>query len=131
MLVATAVMGIAVVSLLSNISTSLRNGARLAEHDRAALVAKRTMDELLVNTNLPYDTPLEGTFDAVSTGMEGGWTAHLTRFELPPQADPGTPILERIELEVWWTSGMRKRTLNLEAYRRGMIPAPVPSEGGF
>jgi general secretion pathway protein I len=71
MLVATTVMGIAVVGLLSNISTSLRRGGRLVEHDRAALLAKRTMDELLVNTRLPYDTPLEGRFDA-STGMEGG-----------------------------------------------------------
>ncbi|HSW51382.1 MAG TPA: type II secretion system protein [Bryobacteraceae bacterium] len=128
MLVATAVMGIAVVGLLSNISTSLGHGSRLTEHDRAALAAKRTMDELLLNPRLPYDSPFEGRFEAAATGMEGGWRAVLSRFEMPPQPGPGTPILERLELEVWWTSGRQKRTLSLEAYRRGMIPAQT--DGG-
>ena len=129
MLVATAVMGIAVVGLLSNISTSLQHGARVTEHDRAALAAKRTMDELLLDARLPYDTPLEGRFDPAATGMEGGWKAHLSRFEMPPQPAPGTPILERLELEVWWTSGRRTRNLSLEAFRRGMSPPPVPAGG--
>jgi hypothetical protein len=62
--------------------------------------------------------------------MEGGWRAELTRFEVPPQPAPGTPILERLELEVWWTSGRQKRSLSLEAFRRGMIPPAVPAEGG-
>jgi general secretion pathway protein I len=130
MLVATAVMGIAVVGLLSNISTSLQHGARLTEHDRAALAAKRKMDELLLDSRLPYDSPVEGKFDAARTGMEGRWRAELSRFEMPPQPTPGTPILERLELEVWWTSGRRERSLSLEAFRRGMIPPPISAEGG-
>ncbi len=50
MLVATLIMGIAVVALLSNISTSLRHASRVTDNDRAALAAKRKMDELLLDT---------------------------------------------------------------------------------
>ena len=96
------IMGIAVVGLLSNISTSLQHASRLTDYDRAALVARRTMDELLLDSRLPYDSPLEGQFDPAATGMKGGWRARLTRFEAPPQTTPGTPLLERLELEVWW-----------------------------
>ncbi len=75
MLVATVIMGLAVVGLLSNISTSLQHASRLIEQDRAALAARRTMDELLVNSRLPYDSPIEGRFDPAATGMNGGWRA--------------------------------------------------------
>jgi general secretion pathway protein I len=124
-LVASVIMGVAVVGLLSNISTSLRNGARLTEYDRAALLAERRMDELLLDSRLPYDTPLEGKFDPALAGMDAGWRARLTRFEMPPRVAPGSSLLERIELEVWWSSGTRRRSLTLEAFRRGVIPAAV------
>jgi len=129
MLVATVIMGIAVVGLLSSISTSLQHASRLTEYERATLAAQRTMDELLLNTRLPYDVPFEGRFDPAATGMEGGWKARLTRFEMPPQAGPGTPLLERVELEVWWTSGLRRRTFSLEAFRRGLFP--LAARGGM
>jgi len=125
MLVATTVMGLAVVGLLSNISTSLRNASSLTELDRAALVAKRTMDELLVNSRLPLESPLEGQFDPAATGMKGGWRAVVTPFEAPPRPGPGTEVLDRLELEVWWMSGMRRRSITLDAYRRALIPAPA------
>ncbi len=125
MLVATAVMGLAVVGLLANISTSLRNASRLTELDRASLVARRTMDELLLNRGLPYDTPVEGRLEPALAGMEGGWRAALTRFEAPPEAPPGTHVLDRVELEVWWMSGMSRRTIRLEAFRRSVVPLPA------
>ena len=124
MLVATLIMGIAVVGLLSNISTSLQHASRLTEYDRASLVAKRKMDELLLDSRLPRDSFVEGRFDPAATGLEGGWRARLTSFEQPPDPTPGTPILERIELEIWWLSGQSKRRLSLEAFRRGMIEPP-------
>lgn len=131
MLVASVIMGVAVVALLANVSTSLRNGARAAEYDRAALIARRTMDELLLDASLPYDLPLEGKFDRARAGLDGGWRARLTRFENPPRLAPGASLLERIELEVWWSSGARRRSVSLEAFRRGVIPAPVTAgEGG-
>ncbi len=30
---------------------------------------------------------------------------------------PGSRILERIALEVWWTQGAQRRTMQLSAYR--------------
>jgi len=39
-LVATLIMGLAVVGLLSAISTSMRNAARLTDYDRVAMVAR-------------------------------------------------------------------------------------------
>jgi general secretion pathway protein I len=116
-LVATVIMATAVVALLSNLSTSLNNAARLTDYDRAVLLARRTMDELLLQPNLPKLTVIEGSFDPELTGTNGGWRARVTPFERLPQAGPGTLALDRVELEVWWMSGERRRTLALEAFR--------------
>lgn len=50
-LVATLVMAIAVAGLMSAISGSLRNAARLTDHDRAALLGRQKMDELLISSD--------------------------------------------------------------------------------
>jgi type II secretion system protein I len=129
MLVATVIMGIAVVGLLSNISTSLQHAGRLADYDRAALIAQRKMDELLLNTGLPKDVPVEGKFDPAATGLDGGWRARVTTFEAPPNAGPTTPVLERLQLEIWWTSGLQQRSLSLEGFRRS-TPGLATAVGG-
>lgn len=122
MLVATLIMGIAVVGLLANISTSLRNAARLTAYDRAAVLARQRMDELLLDQRLPKLTPIEGSFDpAVTGGGEAGWRARITPFEMPPNAGPGTEILERVELEIWWMSAGKRRSLSLEGFRKGRL----------
>jgi general secretion pathway protein I len=125
MLVATTIMGIAVVGLLSNISTSLQHASRLTDYDRAALVARRKMNELLLDTRLPKDVFLSGRLDPATTRLEGGWRARLTTFEVPPNLIPGTPILERVELEIWWGNDERRHRFALEAFRRALIPLPV------
>lgn len=123
MLVATLIMGIAVVGLLSNISTSLNTAGRLTDHDRAALLARQKMNELLLDTRLPKLTVIQGKFAPASLGgLEGGWQAQLSTFEMPPQAVPGTTILERLELEIWWMRGDKRRSLTLEGYRPSVIP---------
>ncbi len=117
-LVATTIMGIAVVGLLSGISSSMRNAARLTEHDRAALLARAKMDELLVERTLPRLAPFGGNFDpALTGGMEAGWRARVSKFEAPLGAPPGTPVLDRIELEIWWSAGEQRRSYTLEAFR--------------
>jgi hypothetical protein len=118
------IMGIAVVGLLSNLSTSLRNAAHLTEYDRASLLAKRKMDELLLDSRLPGNGVVEHQFDPAATGVEGGWRARVETFEGPPDVVPGASILERVELQVWWMSGAHKRTITMEAFRRKTIPAP-------
>ena len=92
MLVATAIMGIAVVGLMANLSASLRNAARLTDYDRAALLAHEKMDELLLDTRLPKLGTLQGDFDPALTGSApAGWTARIAPFEVPPDAPPGMP----------------------------------------
>jgi general secretion pathway protein I len=133
MLVATTIMGIAVVSLLANLSTSLRNASRLTEADRAALLARRQMDALLLNPRLPKLVVIGGEFDpSLTGGISAGWRARVTPFEMQPQAGPGAALLERIELEIWWAVGEeRRRSLRLEAYRRGVLaPADLVAAGG-
>jgi general secretion pathway protein I len=125
MLVATAIMGIAVVSLLANLSASLRHTAMLTGYDRAALLAREKMDELLLDPHLPEGVTLQGALDpSLTGGGEAGWSALLTPFEIPPQAGPGAEILDRLELRVWWGPQSHRRTLTLDTYRRGRIPIP-------
>ncbi len=121
-LVATLIMAIAVVGLLSNLSTSLQNAARLTDYDRARLIAKRTMDELLTRDDLPKMTDIQGQWDPRIVGVEGGWTARVTPFQRPPDAGPGQLGLDRIQVEVWWTpGGGDRRTFALEAYRASRL----------
>ncbi|MBS1829136.1 MAG: type II secretion system protein [Acidobacteria bacterium] len=118
MLVATTLMAIAVVGLLSSLSASLRNAARLTDQDRAAIVARRKMDELLVQPRLPRYQPIEGPLTPVNdAGLTGGWKATVTPFDVPPAVQPGTGILERVECEIWWMDGSRRRSYSLEGYK--------------
>jgi hypothetical protein len=86
------------------------------------------MDELLLATKAPIGQPIEGTWDRSVTGdREMGWRAQITNYEKPPGAGPGAPVLDRIELEIWWMSGDQRRTFLLEGYRRGLLlPPGVP-----
>ena len=114
---ATLIMSIAVVGLLSSLSTSINNAAKLTSHDRAVQLARQKMDELLIATmKLPTNAPIQGQWDPAT-----GWQARITTFEKPEGAGPGTPVLERVELEVWWMAGEKRRTFTLEGYRRGVL----------
>jgi general secretion pathway protein I len=121
-MVATLIMGIAVVGLMSGISQSLRNADRVIDYDRAALLARSKMDELLINYQLPKGTVISGEFDPVLLGgKEGGWRAKISPFERQPKSTPGNEYLERIELEIWWTWGPDRRKFNLEAFRTNIV----------
>ncbi|MCS7025537.1 MAG: type II secretion system GspH family protein [Bryobacteraceae bacterium] len=122
MLVATTIMAVAVVGLLSALSASLRNAARLTNQDRAALVARRKMEELLVQARLPRYQVLEGPLTPLKdAGLQGGWRARMTPFEFPPNIEPGNSILERVECEIWWMEADRRRSFQLEAYRTTVL----------
>jgi len=121
MLVATTLMGVAVVGLLSALSTAVRNASRITDYERVAQVARARMDALLVDRSLPTLAAVEGELEpALLGGARGGWRARLTPFEVPPGAGPGADILERFELEIWWMDGDRRRTFSLDGYRRGI-----------
>lgn len=130
MLVATALMAIAVVGMLSGLTTSLRNAASLTNRDRAAIVAKRKLDELLLTRRLPRFNPIQGPLTPINdAGLEGGWKATVTPFDVPPGVGPGQAILERVECEIWWTDGAQRRTFKLEGYKRTIL-LPTDILGG-
>jgi general secretion pathway protein I len=121
-LVATLIMAIAVTALLSNLSVSLRTASRLTDIDRAALVGKAKMGELLLDQTLPHGVEVQGPFDPARTGWtNSGWRATVRPFDVPPSAGPGTPVLERINLQIWWDASGGRRTFTMEAFRRGML----------
>jgi len=122
MLVASTIMAIAIVGLLTAISGATRNAARLRDYDRAVQLARLRMNELLADTTLPRDQVLTGIFDPMLTGgLEVGWQARVTMVEMPPSPSAGQPSLERIELQLWWISGAERRSFTLDAHRNYIL----------
>ena len=115
-MVATLIMGVAVTGLIVGLSQSVKNAARLSDYDRAAMLARTRMNDLLLDPALPFDGAVEGE----------GWRAVTRPFDIPPQAGPGAVILQQVALEIWWqpASGT-KRTMQLTGYRPTRIPIPV------
>jgi hypothetical protein len=114
-------MAIAVTGLIVGLSQSVRNAERLSEYDRAAMLARTKMNDLLLAADLPFEGEVNGTID-----RKTGWRAAIRPYDVPPDAGPGTAILQQIALEIWWqpTAGS-KHTLQLAGYRRARIPIPV------
>jgi general secretion pathway protein I len=115
-MVATLIMGIAVTGLIVGLTQSVKNAARLSDYDRAAMQARTRMNDLILDPTLPFDGSVQGA----------NWRAVTKPYDIPPQAGPGTMILQQIALEIWWQpeSGTR-RTLQLTGYRQTRIPIPV------
>jgi type II secretion system protein I len=126
-LVATVIMGVAVTALIVGLTQSVKNANRLADYDRAVMLARTKMSDLLLDVNLPFDGSLDGDFAANQAGgIASGWKAALKPFDVPPNAGPGTDVLQEIALEVWWeppTGG--RRTMHLESYRPVKVPAEI------
>jgi prepilin-type N-terminal cleavage/methylation domain-containing protein len=122
-LVATMIMGIAVAGILEALTASTRNVIRLTQADRAVLLARTKMDELLVNDGLIRKTDLGGPFSAAESGaMTAGWRARVTPIESAPAATERNWVIDRIELEIWWMDGATRRSFSLEGYRRSLLP---------
>ena len=116
-LVATLIMGIAIAGILSGLAASSRNAARLTEYDRASLLARQKMDELLADHGAPRNSVREGMFDPLQTGgIASGWRYRVAVFERPPDGNPF--VVDRVELEVWWMSGPTRRSFTLDGFRR-------------
>ena len=122
-LVATMIMGIAVAGILNALAASSRNVAKLTQADRAVLLARSKMDELLVNDALPRKTFMDGRFGAAEAGaMDSGWRARVMPIESAPEASDLNWVIDRIELEIWWMDGATRRSFTLEGYRRALLP---------
>ena len=123
-LVATLIMGIAVSGVLSGLAAASRNAARLTQYDRATLLAREKMDELLVDLTVPRNAPTQGQWDPARIGgAAAGWRGNVMPFENAPGSGAGQWVLDRVELEVWWMDGSTRRSFTLEGYRRGILKA--------
>ena len=121
-LVATTILAIAVAGLMSNLTQSLGNVARLTDHDRGVMLARQKMDELITAARLPRNQQLSGPFDpAASGGLEAGWRAMVTLLDVPPGSGPGAVVMDRVDLEVWWKPEGKVRTFALEGVRKGVL----------
>ena len=121
-LVATLIMGIAVAGILSGMAGASRNAARLTDYDRATLLAKQKMDELLIDRDAPRNQDIAAEFDpALTGGVRTGWRARVTPFESTPGAAGARWDLDRIELEIWWINGQARRSFSLEGFRRNIL----------
>ena len=131
-LVATVIMAVAITGLMSAISTSLRSAARLTDYDRAVLLGRQKMDELLIAAKLPKLIPFEGTWDdSLNGGIPIYWRARLSPYEMPPNSGPGAPFLEHVQLEIWWMNQDRRRSFALEGFRRAILtPADMAGVQG-
>lgn len=121
-LVATAIMGIAVAGLLNAISGAAHNAARLNQYDRAVMLARSKMDELLAEPELRRNVPMSGVFETQKTGgAECSWRAVVQPFETVPGAAAGQWVVDRIELEIDWMDGATQHRFALEGFRRGIL----------
>jgi general secretion pathway protein I len=124
MIVATTILGVAVVGLMSGLAGITRNAARLREYDRAAQLARLRMNDLLTEYKLPRNQVLSGGFDPqITGGTSAGWTAMYTTVDVSPVMVNNDFALDRVDLEVWWMTGMQRRTIKLEGYRRRVMTA--------
>jgi type II secretory pathway pseudopilin PulG len=120
-LVATAIMGVAIAGLLNTIAGAGHNAARLTQYDRAVLLARSKMDELLADPGLQRNVPLTGEFDPARTGgVSCTWRAVVQPFEAPVKS-PGSWDVDRIGLEIDWMDGSVKHSFSLEGFRRGVL----------
>ncbi len=131
MIVATTIMGVAVVGLLAGISGATRNASRLRDYARVTQLARQQMNELLTDYTLPHNTVLSNTFNPeVTGGLECGWRAQVTTVEKSPAPRVGEPALDRIELEVSWNSAGQRKSFSMEAFRRrNLTAADLPPAG--
>ena len=121
-LVATLIMGIAVSGILSGMAGAARNATRRTDIDRATLLARQKMDELLIDRAAPRNQDIAAEFDpALTGGVRSGWHARVTPFEATPGSSGSIWVLDRVELEIWWMSGQTRRTYALEGFRRNIL----------
>ena len=130
MLVATTIMGLAIAGLMSGLSNSTRNAARLRDYDRVVQLARLRMNDLLADTRVARNVDLEGQFaPEITGGLNAGWRARVTTVEKSPSPSVGDFSLDRIQLEIWWMSGDQRRNFHLDSYRRRSLrPEDLESE---
>lgn len=118
LLVATALLGIAIVGLLTLITGSLSNAVVVRDYDRAAMLGRAKMNELLTVSPIEIGRPIAGQYD------EGwGWEAVVTPFEALPPVGVGGHLVLRIQVIIWWRNAMGRRQVEFGSYRTIRVSA--------
>lgn len=126
-MVAALIMGIAVAGVMSGMAGATRNAARITDYDRATILAKQKMDEILVQLDFPRNQFVNAEFDPKTIGgINAGWRARVMPFEAPPGAGPSSPGIDRVELEIWWMNGQTRHSFSLEGFRRNIFRRDDP-----
>ena len=126
MIVATTVLSLAIVGLLGVIRTSLANAARVKEYDRAAMLARSTMSEILVSDPLPVPGRQSGRYDD-----KAGWEAVIKPFEMPMRPRSGGVMVAGIQLTIWWRSEGRRKTQIFNGFQRVRITSDHMESAAF
>ena len=126
-LVATAILGTAVAALLSLLSGSLRNAAKLEPPQQALALAESQLNDLLIASEqgrnaaaLPLDQKVEGRWDE-----RFRWEALATptRAADPPMLND--PILVRVVFDVFWKNGPGDAEKRLTLETSELWPQPA------
>jgi general secretion pathway protein I len=121
MLVASTIMGVAIVGLMAGLSGATRNASRLREYDRAVQLARLRMNDILADIRI-HNTSTGGKFPPeLVGGLEAGWLANVSKAEEGPAPFDGDYVLDRVQLEVWWLAGGQRRTFLLEGFRKRIV----------
>ena len=124
-LVATVIMGVAVTALIVGLTQSVKNAGRLADYDRAVMLARTRMNDLRNRREIfPSKAASMACSLRIRRAIPSGWNAYLKPYDVPPNAGAGSRVLQQIALEVWWlpaTGG--RRTMHLESYRAAAFPS--------
>ena len=110
-LMAVAVLGTAVAAAMGVLSTSLRNVGRAEDYQRAALLARAQMNELLA---LPYWS--EGRAWRGEWGKDWIWSARVERVR-EPRGQESSRELMRLLMVARWQTPRGEKTLELETVR--------------
>lgn len=122
MLVAATIMAVAIAGLMSGLSGTTRNAARLRDYDRIFQLARLRMNDILADEFIPLNRSLGGPFPPELVGnLNAGWRAVVTKAEQSDIPFPGDYVLDRVQLEVWWMAGEQRRTFTLEGYRHRLF----------
>ena len=115
-LVAVAVLGTAVAALMGGISGSLRNVGRAEDYQRAVLLARSQMNELLTLPSWKNGQVWRGDWN-----QDYRWTARVE--QVPEQEGrPRDRVLMRLLLVGAWKTPRGEKTLEFETVRMQVRP---------